>query len=1796
MEEDFPRGGASVPTHLEVRQIRNEAERDVLFENSSLQSRFQSETKTKKKKKTLKTKSDDDDKFLGQLKQRRVEFLTFKKLYEGMKLLGAIKEVNEFDLVVSLPNGLHGFIHSTHINEKITEKLHEEMNAGESNDDETCFPGLHKYFKVGSLVQCNVLEIEGSDQGQRKIKLSLDPKEVNSSLKKSSLKQGMRVEDHGYLISFGIEDTRAFLPKKNITRDFQEGHPLSVLLKSVAEQNRIITVSIDEKEIEQAMTKEGMNLKFSALLPGMLVKASITQVTNSGLLLLFLGRYQGSADILHLPNCGGSGKNLEKLYHTNAEFKCRLLFIDTNTKTAGVSLREDIVQNRGTEFGDYAIGDIIDDATVIRVDDRLGLLMELSEGVLGFTHISRVSDNHAEKLESKHKVGTTHRCRILNFNSLDGLATLTMEESVIEQPFLRYHDIKPGAVVKGEIKTLESYGMLVSLSDHIRGLCPRMHFADINLQHPERKFKKGKVVKCRVLLVKPDSHRLIFTHKKTLVKSTLPIIADYSDAKPGMSTHGFISNIKEYGCFVTFYNDVVGLAHVSELGVPPNTELQTAFYIGQVVLCHVIGCNVEKSRISLSFLSSSKPCADLDVELVTGVLGDVDVVESRYDGLEVTLQPSGVPGFLPTCHLSDHLSNCASLLPLYNASTRLSNVVLYGKEKGRPARVSLKPSLVKAVSEKRFVTEFSDLKVGMILTGVIVNVMQSGALVEFSVGLRGLAPNPFLADEFVSEPALHFQSGRSVLAMVQEIDPERQRFIVSLRPSDCFPEETEDNALELLKTYLVERQQIIEHLSSTSEKIKVLTALKPGTFVEAEVLDSKYQGIFLQLAQGIQGFVFHQLAKGVSCQPGEIVFGCVLDCDLDRELVYVSLIPDIVKQSKAAAESGKSTRKKLKNGTQVGAIVQVIRKDYIVVTLPLLKHRLCYAPAKLHLNDLSDASKRFAVGQQCTAYVRSPGSKANGDLPVVVLLEDSIEGLQPGTVTTGIISSVRDLYLMVNLCGGRMKGRVHVTQICDEVTDGEFPPRSFHIGDEIKAKVLGFRDLKTRKYLEISHRSIKKAVAELSMKPSDLAESSAANQSTAKAKGNGNDLEDFLPFEKKLQDYTVGSEVYGFVKGISKNCVWMMLSPSVNGRVSFLHASSDLEILNSIESHFKRGSGYKCVVLGVESNFLELSLTVRPGFTVNAGQVLIGRVAIVAPCQAVYIELPVHNLGVAFPTNLMDSYVDNPWEDFEAGQFVRCFVLAVKDHSHIDLSLRPSRTEGSTTEDKEATKEIDREIKSLDDLNKGDIVRGYVKNCSDVGVFVSLAHHIVARILIKNLSEYFLREWKPFFPVGKLVRGKVLSIDPMKGFIELSLKGSDVGGPDPGENVEEGRIQTKRKKDVNANDESSDEGEQVLKKLRTESDDENCPESEIEDEDEVPEFSSDEEDPEHGSSKTDGLARLQLSSGFDWSEAGEAELNGKREHESDDESGDSETEPSEQVVRKKSKQEKRAAKKAEEEFLYKTEQSLLDQDRLPETPEDFDRLVVSSPNNSVVWLQYMAYHLHTANIEKAKEVAERALKTISFREEQEKMNVWVGLMNLENLYGTQESLLKVFERALQQNEPKKMFFQLAGIYARTNKMELADQLYQTMIKRFSQSKKVWIGGLSFYMKQGNLEKGRKLLQRSLKTLPKRKHIDTIVQFALLEFKHGEPQRGQTMFESILTNYPKRSDLWSVYLDMMIKQGDSEPVRQIFERVIHVNMSSKKMKLFFKRYLDFERKHGDALSIEKVKTKAMEYVESKAALN
>jgi len=50
------------------------------------------------------------------------------------------------------------------------------------------------------------------------------------------------------------------------------------------------------------------------------------------------------------------------------------------------------------------------------------------------------------------------------------------------------------------------------------------------------------------------------------------------------------------------------------------------------------------------------------------------------------------------------------------------------------------------------------------------------------------------------------------------------------------------------------------------------------------------------------------------------------------------------------------------------------------------------------------------------------------------------------------------------------------------------------------------------------------------------------------------------------------------------------------------------------------------------------------------------------------------------------------------------------------------------------------------------------------------------------------------------------------------------------------------------------------------------------------------------------------------------------------------------------------------------------------------------------------------------------------------------------------------------------------------------------------------------------------------------------KFAQLEFRHGSVECGKTLFENMVTTYPRRTDIWSVYIDVCIKFGDLDQAR------------------------------------------------------
>ncbi|GAA5914525.1 hypothetical protein JCM6882_000408 [Rhodosporidiobolus microsporus] len=691
------------------------------------------------------------------------------------------------------------------------------------------------------------------------------------------------------------------------------------------------------------------------------------------------------------------------------------------------------------------------------------------------------------------------------------------------------------------------------------------------------------------------------------------------------------------------------------------------------------------------------------------------------------------------------------------------------------------------------------------------------------------------------------------------------------------------------------------------------------------------------------------------------------------------------------------------------------------------------------------------------------------------------------------------------------------------------------------------------------------------------------------------------------------------------------------------------------------------------------------------GKLYPGKVASRLPSGVVLVQFAKSNVrGRVALTELNDDFsaASDSAALFGVGAAVQAVVLSKdEDQRRVDLSLRASRVRVAQGEKEGEVK--DATVASVEDLKAGQMVRGFVKNVANAGVFVELGREVTARVLIKELFDEYVKDWKPRFKVGQLVEGKVLSVDKITSQVEFSLrkgatvkkdavsslpgvaeagleKGQVVSGTvkrvqDYGafvkidgtsvqglchkskvtdeetgswkEHVREGQavkavvldvnLETKKvslglKKSLfpegaldsdeedesdEGGDEDEDEGEDEDEEMDGEEGDSDegedidlqallngagADDSEEEDDDE------DDEDVEMGepeapvastsklpsTSSAKSAAPLAVSSGFNW-DGDEQE----KDEASDEESSSDEDEAPKPTA-------KAAGKKAATGLASLDDRTGDLDTQAPTSVADFERLLLGSPNSSYLWIQYIAFFVGLSQLDKARELGKRALTSIHFREEQEKLNVWVALLNLENAYGDEESLEKVFRDAAQSNDAETVYLRLIDIYARSGKIEAEEELFKKTVKKFSQSPEVWTLFAQFYLSHGRPSEARELLPRSLKSLEKRDHVATISKFAQLEFKLGDAERGRTIFEGIIDSYPKRLDLWLVYVDMEIKQRNIAGVRALFDRTLAQRLSSKKGKSVFKKWLAFEKDHGDDAGVEQVKQKAVAFVQGR----
>ncbi|RVD80720.1 uncharacterized protein DFL_008614 [Arthrobotrys flagrans] len=1407
----------------------------------------------------------------------------------------------------------------------------------------------------------------------------------------------------------------------------------------------------------------------------------------------------------------------------------------------------------------------------------------------------------------------------------------------------------PGTMAsKALITDVRDNGIVCTVMGSIDVTVDLFHSGCFSSEVLQTKYKAGNHITLRLLATIPGSENKKFagsllTHVKEmgpqtqsgkLALSKLPIGAIKSDAAvkhiiPGV---GLILNIG--------LGNTMVFVHISRISDKKIDSILTTgpYKVGSKHAIRILDYNSMDGLL----LASMEPKVLSQRYLRMEDVKPGDVVKGKISrfiggGMLVGIE-EGLEAYVPEMHMSDIVLQHPE--KKFREGAAVKGRILRVDLDSRRIKMTLKKAIVN--SEGPVFADYIDVEEDEETPGTIVKLMPTGAILEFYGEVRGFLPVSEMSEAFIKNPMEHFKVGQTLNVHVISSDPMEKKVRLSCRSGEA---------------------------ESSKEKAEALQNIALGSIVEGSIIEKSNDDVVLSLQEGIKGLiVLGQLTDGSKeknlatfkkLRAGQrLVDLVVLRKDEMRNIVYLSAKPSLVKASKSDTliksfldvKIGSAVAGFVKEITHFGVFVAFINGITALLPRKALPKEVEDLPdfgyqrlqsITCYVTDIIPSREQFTLSLRPQPTVEAPKPKqsekpqATTSTALVNPVDTkilTIEDLERAEVAKGRITAIKPTQINIDLADN-LKGRVDVSEFFndwDSIKNKKHPllRQGLTIGQEIDVKVIGIHDVKSRKYLPISHRvSGKLPTFELSTKQV------AATKTKCLVKYS--DL-------KKEETYLA------FVNNVQQDHLWVNLSPSVRGRVKLLEISDDVTALGNLEKHYPVGTALRVSVLDVDVDTGKLNLTARyhgnnkplDWSSITEGMMIPAKVIKISEGKVI-VQLTETVLGSISLADMADDFDKADVENFNTNSIVRVCVLNVDtSNKKIRLSTRPSRILDSSA------KVRDVEVKSAADIKVGNRYRGFVTNVADNGVYIHLGGTAVARARISDLSDEFVKDWKKVFTVHQLVKGKVMSVDLDTNQININLKKSVISGTakktiadykvgdfvdghirkvmeygcfiviEGSDNVS-GLCHKSRMSNENADVDPSKlfaEGDlvkaKILKVDRSKGkislglkasyfkdlpDEELVPKESTE-EQLIIQADSDEEmedDEGEGGVKLNTTADGVTITGIDrpstsffskfnkpnWTATAATDAMDAMFPDEAPSGSDSEDDSARKQKKKKS--------------AIKVDLTGDLDTRQPQSDSDYERLLLADPNDSLLWMAYMAFTVTSGDVVTARAISERAVKKIDHRNEDSKLNIWLARLNLELEFGTPETLDVAFKSACQYNDGKKVHQGLVSVYIQTGKHEQADELFQSMVKKFSQDEKVWINYMTYMMEHKRGDDARVMLSRALQAIQDTKvHPGLTLKFAQLEYKSGEIEKGRTLFEKLLSAYPKRLDIWNVYIDIEAKQeGGIDVVRRLFPRVLATGkLNAKKANGVFNKWMELEEKFapGDKKRKDHVIAQAVEY--------
>ncbi len=199
----------------------------------------------------------------------------------------------------------------------------------------------------------------------------------------------------------------------------------------------------------------------------------------------------------------------------------------------------------------------------------------------------------------KSYIGQTYDFKVIKVNQKRGNIVLS-RKVILEKERENLpgaEELKEGSTVKGIVKNITEYGAFIDLGT-MDGL---LHITDMSwsrLEHPSSLLKVGEELNLKILKIDKEKNRISLGLKQLDESKWNEAISKY---KVGSVLQGKVSNIVDYGAFVTLEDGLEGLVHINEISWTKKIKnASQALKSGEEIKVKVIDIQKDDHKLSLS--------------------------------------------------------------------------------------------------------------------------------------------------------------------------------------------------------------------------------------------------------------------------------------------------------------------------------------------------------------------------------------------------------------------------------------------------------------------------------------------------------------------------------------------------------------------------------------------------------------------------------------------------------------------------------------------------------------------------------------------------------------------------------------------------------------------------------------------------------------------------------------------------------------------------------------------------------------------------------------------------------------------------------------------------------------------------------------------------------------------------------------------------------------------------------------------------------------------------------------------